>query len=268
MKVEIYSLYWKNTIAFYQASKKVMDYFRIPVDYQCIDQKNHALWIDEMLSKTKADVVAFFDIDCVPTEAGSFQKCLQYIEKGGNMIGLGQSSNHINGGRNIFVAPSFCIIDMNFYKMIGKPSAKNDFRADVMESFSKTADDLGFRYRVLLPFQYEKEPKNQPWYLGNHGRFGIGCYYPAGFYNLYESRLEENLMLYQKRCQEIVEGSFDPTKFPYDCNVFFDWNGEKKYSKINFIQVYFNKNRIKSFIKQKIGISREKTPFLYRILKK
>lgn len=235
MKVEAFSLYWENTKSFFESSQKVMKHLKIPVEYQLIDKQDHAEWINKILRKTNADIVVFFDVDCVPANREVFDECLNYVKRYGTMIGIAQASNHINGGLNIFVGPSFCIIDINFYKKIGKPSAKANYKFDVFERITQKAKAHGFRYKTMIPLKFEKIPDEGIWHLGSHSNYGIGTYYYGGIYNLFQSRFEENLLLYQSRCNQIINGTFKYEDFTFDCSETHYDNTDIRYKKIGLL---------------------------------
>ena len=207
--IEWHSLAWPNMDErMIAAQSAVMQHFGVGLKYTR-EQIVHGVWMDGIMRHAKSDMVGFFDADCVPTNGEIVGKCMDYVCKHKSFIGLAQVSNHIGHRNHIFAAPSFFLIWRQCWLDLRRPTFMAIKRkADVAENVSFEAEMVGVSYRALYPSHYEKDPPGSIWHLANYGRYGVGTTYHGGFYHLYNSRFNENIELFAKRCGEIVEGSF------------------------------------------------------------
>lgn len=209
MKVSIHSLYWNNGIRLYESNKKVSDFFGLNVNYHNLDGIRHGNWMNAVLEQCDTEeVVGFFDIDCVPTNKTIVEKSIQYVIKNDSFIGIAQASNHIPPCSHIFAAPAFFFITKNCYEKLGKPSFSENQRSDVAEEVSYRAEESGVKYTCLYPTHYERPSTEGVWNLGNYGKFAIGTHFQGGVYHLYQGRFQNNVELFEKRCDQIVNKTF------------------------------------------------------------
>ena len=95
MNVEIYTLAWPDTDPdMIKAHSDVCKHLGIDVNYT-IQRLPHGLWMNELLISSKADVVGFLDIDCVPTNKRVVEEAIQYCVDNKSFVGIAQASNHI-----------------------------------------------------------------------------------------------------------------------------------------------------------------------------
>jgi len=217
MKVELHSLYWKNTSEIQESHKKVMEHFEIPVNYHCVDGADHGTFCDHIMNDCQSEICGIIDIDCIPTNKEAIPKMIDWVVKNGSFIGLAQTANHIQPRTHISAVVTCSFISKNFYNQIGRPSFKPNYRSDVSEELSYRADELGITYRAIYPRRYEKDATEGRWRLNNYGYFGIGTYYDIGIYHLYQSRMRENVELFHKRCNEVINGTFNPNELQFSC---------------------------------------------------
>jgi hypothetical protein len=208
VNVEIHSLYWDNSECLLEHNKKVMDYFNIPVLYHHLNGAGHGDWIDWVMENSTADVVGILDIDCVPLNKEIVDFSIQYAYKNKSFIGLAQCANHIFPYSHICGAAVFYFINRQFWIDLGKPSFRETQRGDVSEEISYLAEERKIPYKALYPTYFEREPIEGVWRLGNYGYFGIGTVFSNSVYHLYQGRYQQNIDLFAKRCQEIVDGTF------------------------------------------------------------
>lgn len=208
MKVSIHSLYWNNTADIAEMHKEVTKQFELNVNYHNLDGMRHGHFCDEIMRLDDSDVIGFMDIDCVPTNREIVDRCIRWTIANDSFIGLAQSSNHIFPATHVSAACTFYFMTKSCYKFLGNPSFLETQRSDVSQEISHIADAKGKTYRAIYPLCYDKEPSEGKWRLNNYGYFGIGTYYFGGIYNLFQGRYQENRDLFQKRCKQILDGTF------------------------------------------------------------
>ena len=209
MKVEFNTLHWDNIDErMLSAHKSVMGHFSIPVNYHN-NNINHGQWMKAVHSSSTSDVVITIEPDCVIIDKQKVIELINYAYKKNTFIGIAQVSNHIRPKSHIYAAPAFYIMPTKLYKELGEPSFTETARSDTAEEISYMAEERGLRYRCLYPSTFEGEPTEGLWPLGNYGYYGIGTTFENTVYHLYQSRLGNNIDLFVKRCQEIVNGTFD-----------------------------------------------------------
>lgn len=208
MKISIHSLYWDNGRELAENNKKVCDFLGLNVNYHNLNNFRHGLWMNEVLNNVDSDVIGFFDIDCIPTNKDIVYNAIEYCIKNDSFIGIAQASNHIPPYHHIFAAPAFFFITKNCYKFLGNPSFLETNRSDVAQEVSYIAEEKMKQYRILYPLFYEKPSIEGIWNLGHYGKYGIGTYFEGGIYHLYQGRFQNNVDLFKKRCQQIIDGTF------------------------------------------------------------
>ena len=213
MKIEFNSLHWDNVDKdMLQAHKRVMQHFNFPVNYHNINM-NHGQWMDRVLEESTSDVIVIIEPDCIPLSRDNILKCIYYANKNDTFVGIAQVSNHIPPKSHIYAAPGFFCIRRSVYERLGRPSFTETARSDTAEELCYVAEERGVRYRALLPTYFEKESSEGLWPLGNLGYYGIGTVFDNTVYHLYQSRMAENIELFIKRCDEVVQGTFTTKDF-------------------------------------------------------
>ena len=185
-----------------------MEHFGLSVNYYHLPGFPHGKWMNEVLNNTKDDVVGFIDNDCVPTNKQVIEMCFEYAFKKESFIGAAQATNHIPPCSHIFVAPGFHIMSKKCYEKLGRPTYSETKRSDVAEEVSYVAEEKGVKYRALYPTHYDSPSTDGLWALSNYGYYAIGTHYMGGIYHLYQGRYQINVELFEKRCEQIVNGSF------------------------------------------------------------
>jgi len=213
MLIDFHSLHWDNVDSrMLFAHKKVMKHFDIPMVYHNINGANHGVWMDTVVENSTADVVVFFEPDCIPIDESRVVKCIQYAYKN-SFVGIAQVSNHIPPRSHIYAAPGFYCINRKIYDQLGRPSFTETRRSDTAEEISYIAEQHGIRYRALMPIAFEHEPTEGLWPLSNLGYYGIGTVFDNTVYHLYQSRLSQNIDLFIKRCEQVIQGCFTTDGF-------------------------------------------------------
>ena len=212
--VELHSFHWDNfNPKILEMHRKVMHHFNIDIQYT---QKNipHGQWLDEVLTNASCKVVAIIEPDLIPLNREIIDTAIDYVISEKSFLGCAQVSNHIAPANHIYAAPSFFFISVECYKNLGSPSFKSiPSKADVAENISYVAEQQGIRYRTLFPTCFEKEPQEGAWPLASYGYYGIGTVYSNSVYHLFQSRLQSNIELFIKRCEDVLKNEFNTSNF-------------------------------------------------------
>lgn len=214
IKISLNSLYWPGSDPrLVENHKTVTSHFGLKVNYH-EEKINHGVWIDRVLKTSDADVVGFFDIDCIPLQKSSTLNLIKFVAKNKSIAGAAQASNHIPPMTHVYVAPCAFFIWRKLWVELGEPSFSETTKSDVGENVNYIAEANGVRMQALYPTKFESEPEEGVWRLNNYGFFGIGTVFGDDqFYHLYQSRMDNNIELFAKRCNEVINGTFDSSSF-------------------------------------------------------
>jgi len=206
--VEINTLAWPNTDPrLVRAHTHVCKHIGIDVAYT-MEQIPHGMWMDNILSSSKADVVGFLDADCVPLNKAVINAAVQYVVQTKSFLGLAQVSNHIPPRSHIFAAPAFFFIWRDTWEKMGRPTFAETPQSDVAENVSYSAEMAGLKYKTLFPIAYTKPAREGVWPLHTYGNYGIGTLFEGGVYHLYQGRFPDNIKLFEQVCQSICNNTF------------------------------------------------------------
>lgn len=219
--VDFYSLHWNNIDErILENHKKIMKFFDIPMNYHNLDRVSHGHWMQWVVENSEADVVVFFEPDCIPLNK-KYLEYITYCYQYNTFIGIAQVSNHIPPKSHIYAGPGFYCISKNAFNTLKKPNFCETARSDVAEEVSYKAENIGLKYRALMPTYFEKEPEEGVWPLSNLGYYGIGTVYDNSVYHLFQSRYAQNIKMFINRCEQILnntfttEGMYNTTLFNY-----------------------------------------------------
>ena len=213
MKVEFNSLHWDNVDKeMLSAHKRVMEHFQIPVNYHGINM-NHGMWMQRVIQQSESDVIVFVEPDWIPINKQRLLNIIKYVRLYNTFVGIAQVSNHIPPKSHIYAAPGFFAITKAIYKRLGEPSFTETRRSDTAEELCYIAEENGVQYRALMPTFFEKPSSEGAWRLSCLGYYGIGTVFDDTVYHLYQSRKAENIELFVRRCDEVIAGTLDTSKF-------------------------------------------------------
>ena len=223
-KCEIHTLAWPNTNArLLQAHTDVTTGMDLKVVYT-LQQADHGLWMDAVMSSSEADVVGFLDVDCIPTSKKAVDQAVEYAVKAQSFVGIAQVSNHIPPASHIYAAPAFFFIWRKTWEQLGRPTFAATPHGDVGENVSYAAELARIPYKTLFPLAYTKVPDEGAWRLHTYGSYGIGTYFQTGVYHLYQSRMQQNIDLFCKACKTVQSQTH--TVLPSDLGAHIEarWN--------------------------------------------
>lgn len=213
MRVDFYSLHWDNVNQdMLDAHKRVMLHFDIPMNYHNLNGVNHGNWMQQVINTSTSDVIVIMEPDCIPLDQ-SYADYIRYAHRHKTFVGIAQVSNHIPPKSHIYAAPGFYAISKKAYNRLGRPSFTETYRSDTAEEISYLAEEMGIKYRALMPTYFEKASSDGYWSLSNLGYYGIGTVFDNSMYHLYQSRMAENIELFVKRCDEVIAGTFNTKNF-------------------------------------------------------
>ena len=169
MKVEFNSLHWDNVDKdMLSAHQRVMDYFKIPMNYDNRDGHNHGMWMQWVINNSSSDVIVFMEPDCIPLNK-RYLEYIKYAYRNGTFVGIAQVSNHIPPKSHIYAAPGFYAISKKAYEKLDRPSFTETRRSDTAEEICYLAEDKNIKYRALMPTYFEKPSSEGIWPLSNLG---------------------------------------------------------------------------------------------------
>ena len=213
MKLQLNSLHWPNyNQDMLAAHKSVMDHLGLAVTYY-EESTNHGIWMDRVISSSKADVIGFIEPDCFPLSKQIVLDSARYALKNESFVGIAQVSNHIHPKTHVYAAPAFYFISKSAWEKVGRVSFTETRTADVGEQFCYEAEKKGIRYRTYYPTHFEREPAEGLWPLGSYGYYGVGTVFHNSIYHLYQGRLGSNAELFVARCNDLISGKFSTTGF-------------------------------------------------------
>lgn len=213
MKVEFASLHWDNVDqGMLAAHKKVMAHFNIPMNYHNLHGFNHGNWMQWVINNSESDIIVVMEPDCIPLNK-NFIEYIKYAHRHETFVGIAQVSNHIPPKSHIYAAPGFYAISKKAYDKLGRPGFTETRRSDTAEEISYLAEERGMKYRALMPTYFEKPSSEGLWPLSNLGYYGIGTVFDNSIYHLYQSRMAENIEMFVKRCDEVINSTFTTEHF-------------------------------------------------------
>lgn len=210
MNVEIHTLAWPNTDAkLVQAHTDACKHLGLDVAYT-LQRLPHGMWMNETILQSKADIIGFLDIDCIPTNKLIVEQSIDYCVQNKTFVGIAQASNHILPKSHIFAAPAFFFLWKETWKDLLQPTfSEVPNVADVAENVCYAAEMAGLRYKTLFPTHYTKTPDEGPWHLHTYGVYGIGTHFEGGVYHLYQARMNNNVDLFVDAAKQIMDGTFN-----------------------------------------------------------
>jgi len=177
--------------------KKVFDFFGIEID-QILHSKSHGEAIDEWLQKNEWEVVAIFDIDCIPLDKFTLHHA--FAQSMDHIFGAAQKANHIKGS-SVYISPAFIVLSKDNYVKCGMPTFKDGNGFDVGAFVSHVANESGIKLSMLWPTEVE-EPK---WELTASTMFGYGTTYQGLVYHAFESRFNhDSTSRFIAKCKEVI----------------------------------------------------------------
>lgn len=138
------------------AQRSVFEHFGHEI-VQYKTEQSHADTLDYLMDTLTDDVVAFFDIDCIPLNTDIIAQAYE-LAKRGILVGNAQSSSHIDNGNHAFVAPSFMALSRKLWAEIGFPSFRTTPRSDVGQEITYAAQSHGTEIQMLMPVHFESSP--------------------------------------------------------------------------------------------------------------
>jgi hypothetical protein len=203
MKTGIFSLYWENIderIPYYQ--QKVMEKMQMHVSQQKINGLPHGEWMQWVMERHHYDAILFMDIDCVISNR---DLAINYIGMAvnGELVGNVQATNHLGPevASKDFAAASFIAVNKKMWVQLGKPH----FDATPYGDVAQLLTDTWRQFKVpvnLIPVTHFEVPK---WDLpGKPQSYGIGTTFGDCNYHLFESRNNDNIERFVKKCESIL----------------------------------------------------------------
>lgn len=217
MNYKIYTLSWTNNDPrMIESHKKVFEHFNLPINYT-FENLHHGQWMDHIFQTSDADILIFFDFDCVPLSREAVEEAAEYA-KNGYLVGNAQVTNCIPSKHDLFCGPNFLAINKKYYEQIGKPSCVNNHRSDIAQELTRAAIQHEKRIKMYFPLFFQSTSElSGIWRLSGYGYFGIGNIFDDKTYHLAQGRLSQNVDLFVETCNFIVNNENHKIKRTYDC---------------------------------------------------
>lgn len=174
---------------------------------QCINYGLHTLFFEKGY-----DNVLILDIDCIPLSRYALNYTF-FKATCGYLIGDVQRSLHLQNNEHLFVGSSCLCINREMYEKIGRVSADCTNRGDICEEFTYIYEQNNLPIELYVPQSYESKPYGiDEWPLsGDLKPYGIGTTFEHRethepmFYHLFESRLNQNVERFVRKCEQVLE---------------------------------------------------------------
>jgi len=205
--VKFHCFYVPGTIPEYvvERHKKVCEKFKLNVVYHPTElteeQKSleypgfsaHGEFMDKMMETSDDEIVAFIDIDLLPTNSSIIDSIVAQVKISKTFAGNAQNISHNYLLNQIYVAPSFIIIHKECWEKLGKPSLKyrdlgDGVHIDTAMEITIRANQVGCPYVILLPNGFDGDAMK----LGPYGYYGYSCHYPGTWHLMRVSDIEKN----------------------------------------------------------------------------
>ena len=141
-----------------------------------VSRAMHYQFIDAILAKSFGifEYVIILDVDCVPYSRSALDEIVSIAESA--LVGVEQvSPDHATG--HYYVSPVACCISRQIFDAIGRPSAIQNLKGDVMESFTFAAERAGVKISLI---QVVDVVDQKLWKFPDGRDFGIGTVYGVG----------------------------------------------------------------------------------------
>jgi hypothetical protein len=203
-EITVHALFWKNIRAeLLQLQKAIFEKFGVPLVQHFDDMRDHGEWMDSIVRASPDNgLIVFSDIDAFPTDMHFFSWVLENISSR-TIVGLAQAANHLPEPGVVYAGPSFLAFYKATWRELGEPSLCATDRYDPAQLLSVRAHQEGVALCLTHPYACI-EPR---WPLADRGVFGIGTFYDAGYFHLFQSRFDSAAPLYEAVASDVRNGS-------------------------------------------------------------
>lgn len=241
----IYAYHMSNALPEVLAAQRaVFDRLSIPLRQVC-SALSHGQFLTETLRNADvADVVVFFDIDCIPLRADVVERVINVAQRRRAIVGCAQQANHLEAlkylswyGRSpyrvramewlrcrwravvgvpnppyvdplTYAAPCFLVVPVDLYRQAGQPSLEESYEEylDVGARLTVCALSRGIRVVTIGPTHSQR----LKYRIGDRLGFGLGTTYGRGLlYHAFESTYvkgSQTPQLFLERCEAVLSG--------------------------------------------------------------
>lgn len=164
------------------------------------------------------DLILFMDIDCIPLHESAIDMLIENAAAG-KLIGNAQRANHIQNNQHVYAAPSAVAITAENFVKMGKPSAYETNRGDVIEEYTYKAEEHSIPVDFIMPVKYDYPPERYDWeqnpppywaLADGMPVYGLGTSYGRDnvdlFYHHFQIRFPGQQEKFQRKCEEVLNG--------------------------------------------------------------
>lgn len=211
LSLEIYSTYCHNVpVELLEMQARVFAHLGLPlqqVEFGGNEQddrvlhRGHGETIEHLIHKSSADLLIFFDIDCIPLNRAIIEHGYIPSMLAGCLVGPAQRANHID--RLIYAAPSAIGFSRSLYTRVGSPALGPTKVFDVCGRLTHACESRRIPV-VKLPPVSSIVPK---WslYDDTQHHYGHGTTYAGGIFHGFEIRLGSTRDMFLAKCREVLE---------------------------------------------------------------
>jgi len=164
------------------------------------------------------DQVLILDIDCIPLSERAIDYYLDRASAG-VMIGNAQRTNHLQNNQHVFAAPSASALSKETFVKLGRPSAIETGRSDVLEEYTWNAERVGVPVEKIMPLRFAEAPVRYAWegadkppywpLADGMPPYGIGTTYGDDlgelFYHQFQIRIPGQQEKFWKKCAQVLD---------------------------------------------------------------
>ena len=210
LSLEIYSTYCHNVPAeLLEMQAKVFKHLGLPLQQvefgadendDKVLHRGHGETIEHLIRESSADLLIFFDIDCIPLNRGIIEYGYLPSMLAGCLVGPAQRANHID--RLIYAAPSAIGFPRSLYSRVGSPALGPTKVFDVCGKFTHACESQRIPV-IKLPPVSSLLPKYSLYNDTEH-HYGHGTTYAGGIFHSFEIRLGSTRDMFLDKCREVL----------------------------------------------------------------
>lgn len=169
--------------------RKVFRKFGFHVHHVRDENFSHGDFLNHVCRHVKdTRYLIFFDVDCVPVCKKWLDALMEDLRQPNTIVGAAQTANHLQDGKNLYVAPFFLAISTEYLARLNYPDMNMTEDMDAAQNLTETIRRDGGQVRFWWPTHVEEEKWDL--YHPEHKRFGLGTTYNGLVYHAFLSRFD------------------------------------------------------------------------------
>jgi hypothetical protein len=178
-----------------EAQKAVFGKMGVKIE-QILTQLSHGQAINSLLESSTCDLVAIFDIDCVPISSDAVDELLGNAALG-RLVGAAQQGEW-NYSNLYYAAPCATAFPVELWRKAGSPPFASDCHGDVESLFTWKVQEMGLDVCLLWPTDVSRKRGE----LGVGHMIGTGTTYEDRLWHAFEVRKDASVFL--DKCKNLL----------------------------------------------------------------